>query len=138
MRFFLKITNLSVGILLIALLIISTGCVNKSTKIVLKGESKHWIGDFNTTITNETDEVGMYTLFYKNDNWQEVQNYKIDIDTGRVIIEETGLISKTIEVPVQRVKGAAVTKNEEQTITIHWSDKQGESYNETVTLETSN
>lgn len=138
MKNYLKITKLSVGILLIALLIISTACTNKSIVIVLKGESQHWIGELNTAITNETDEVGKYTLFYKNDDWQEVQKYEIDIDKGRIIIEETGLASKTIEVPVQRVKGGAVTRNEEQTITIHWSDKQGKSYNETIALETSN
>lgn len=108
---------------LLVFIMISTGCVDKNTKITLKGESIHWNGELNSSITDQ-DESGMYTLFYKDEDWDDVQVYKININDGKVILEETGLTTRTIEIPINRTK-SSVTSNEPQTVNIIWNDSRG-------------
>ncbi|MBX4148510.1 MULTISPECIES: hypothetical protein [Paenibacillus] len=119
--------------ILVVFIMISTGCVDKNTKITLKGESIHWKGELNSSITGQ-DESGMYTLFYKDEDWDDVQVYKIDINDGKVILEETGLTTRTIEIPMNRTK-SSVTSNEPQTVNIIWNDSRGNEYEENILLK---
>lgn len=118
---------------LLVFIMISTGCVDKNTKITLKGESIHWNGELNSSITDQ-DESGMYTLFYKDEDWDDVQVYKININDGKVILEETGLTTRTIEIPINRTK-SSVTSNEPQTVNIIWNDSRGNEYEENILLK---
>lgn len=120
-------------LILVVFIMISTGCVDKNTKITLKGESIHWNGELNSSITGQ-DESGMYTLFYKDEDWDDVQVYKIDINDGKVILEETGLTTRTIEIPINRTK-SSVTSNEPQTVNIIWNDSRGNEYEENILLK---
>ncbi|WP_339293887.1 hypothetical protein MKY82_16785 [Paenibacillus sp. FSL W7-1279] len=119
--------------ILVVFIMISTGCIDKNTKITLKGESIHWKGELNSSITGQ-DESGMYTLFYKDEDWDDVQVYKIDINDGKVILEETGLTTRTIEIPLNRTK-SSVTSNEPQTVNIIWNDSRGNEYEENILLK---
>lgn len=119
--------------ILMVFIMISTGCVDKNTKITLKGESIHWKGELNSSITGQ-DESGMYTLFYKDEDWDDVQLYKININDGKVILEETGLTTRTIEIPMNRTK-SSVTSNEPQTVNIIWNDSRGNEYEENILLK---
>lgn len=116
--------------ILMVFIMISTGCVDKNTKITLKRESIHWNGELNSSITGQ-DESGMYTLFYKDEDWDDVQLYKININDGKVILEETGLTTRTIEIPMNRTK-SSVTSNEPQTVNIIWNDSRGNEYEENI------
>lgn len=119
--------------ILVVFIMISTGCVDKNTKITLRGESIHWNGELNSSITGQ-DESGMYTLFYKDEDWDDVQLYKININDGKVILEETGLTTRTIEIPINRTK-SSVTSNEPQTVNIIWNDSRGNEYEENILLK---
>lgn len=119
--------------ILMVFIMISTGCVDKNTKITLKRESIHWNGELNSSITGQ-DESGMYTLFYKDEDWDDVQLYKININDGKVILEETGLTTRTIEIPMNRTK-SSVTSNEPQTVNIIWNDSRGNEYEENILLK---
>lgn len=119
--------------ILVVCIMISTGCVDKNTKITLKGESIHWKGELNSSITGQ-HESGMYTLIYKDEDWDDVQVYKIDINDGKVILEETGLTTRTIEIPINRTK-SSVTSNEPQTVNIIWNDSRGNEYEENILLK---
>lgn len=120
-------------LILVVFIMISTGCVDKNTKITLKGESIHWNGELNSSITGQ-EESGMYTLFYKDEDWDDVQLYKININDGKVILEETGLTTRTIEIPINRTK-SSVTSNEPQTVNIIWNDSRGNEYEENLLLK---
>lgn len=128
-----KVFKFAALFILVADIMISTGCVDKNTKITLKGESIHWKGELNSSITDQ-DESGMYTLFYKDEDWNNVEKYKIDIKDGSIKIEETGLTTRTIEIPINRVK-SSVTSNESQTVNIVWNDSRGNEYEENILLK---
>lgn len=128
-----NVFKLAAMFILVVFIMISTGCVDKNTKITLKGESIHWKGELNSSITGQ-DESGMYTLFYKDEDWDDVQVYKIDINNGKVILEETGLTTRTIEIPMNRTK-SSVTSNEPQTVNIIWNDSRGNEYEENILLK---
>ncbi|MBU5348242.1 hypothetical protein [Paenibacillus lautus] len=128
-----NVFKLAAMFILVVFIMISTGCVDKNTKITLKGESIHWKGELNSSITGQ-DESGMYTLFYKDEDWDDVQVYKIDINDGKVILEETGLTTRTIEIPMNRTK-SSVTSNEPQTVNIIWNDSRGNEYEENILLK---
>lgn len=128
-----NVFKLAAMFILVVFIMISTGCVDKNTKITLKGESIHWNGELNSSITGQ-DESGMYTLFYKDEDWDDVQLYKININDGKVILEETGLTTRTIEIPMNRTK-SSVTSNEPQTVNIIWNDSRGNEYEENILLK---
>lgn len=128
-----NVFKLAAMFILVVFIMISTGCVDKNTKITLKGESIHWNGELNSSITGQ-DESGMYTLFYKDEDWDDVQLYKININDGKVILEETGLTTRTIEIPMNRTK-SSVTSDEPQTVNIIWNDSRGNEFEENMLLK---
>ncbi|CAH1210602.1 hypothetical protein PAECIP111890_03550 [Paenibacillus sp. JJ-223] len=113
-----------------------TGCSKLQTRIILMGESEHWRGEFDTTVTSGREENGEYTILYTKDNWGDIRGYKIDINEGRnKRQEEGGLASNVIKFPITRTKGSQVSSNEDQTIVIEWKDLNGNNFEEKLTLK---
>ncbi|WP_248064912.1 hypothetical protein [Paenibacillus silvae] len=52
------------------------------TKINLTGESEHWTGQLDTTVTKGESEQGVYIISYNKDSWENIQNFKISINNG--------------------------------------------------------
>jgi hypothetical protein len=98
------------------------------------GESEHWRGELDTTVTNERTENGQYTIFYKKDNVEDIKEYKININEGRIIRKESDLTSKSINFPITRTKGSYVSSNEDQSIVIEWTDMNGNNLEEKLIL----
>jgi len=105
------------------------------TRINLMGESEHWRGELDTTVTNKRADNGEYTIFYKKDNLEDIKDYKININEGMIIRKEDGgLASNSIKFPITRTKGSMVSKNEDQTIVIEWTDMNGNNFEENFIL----
>ncbi|WP_433948886.1 hypothetical protein [Paenibacillus taichungensis] len=104
------------------------------TRINLMGESEHWRGELDTTVTNERAENGAYTIFYKKDNLEDIKEYKININEGMIIRKESDLTSKSLDFPLKRTKGSQVSRNEDQTIVIEWTDMNGNNFEENFIL----
>ncbi|MFE6075022.1 hypothetical protein ACFVQB_11155 [Paenibacillus sp. NPDC057886] len=124
----------SISILILIVAMSLTGCSKLQTRINLMGESEHWRGELDTTVTNERAENGQYTIFYKKDNLEDIKEYKININEGRIIRKESDLTSKSIEFPITRTKGSMVSRNEDQTIVIEWKDMSGNNFEEKLIL----
>lgn len=129
------VLRVSISILILIVALSLTGCSKLQTRINLMGESEHWRGELDTTVTNERTENGEYTIFYKKDNLEDIQNYKININEGRIIRKEDGgLASNSIKFPITGTKGSMVSKNEDQTIVIEWTDMNGNNFEENFIL----
>ncbi|RAW13170.1 hypothetical protein DC345_19920 [Paenibacillus taichungensis] len=87
-----------------------------------------------STVTNERAESGQYTIFYKKDNLEDIKGYKININEGRIIRKESGLTSKSINFPIIRTQGSSVSRNEDQTVIIEWTDMNGNNFEEKLIL----
>lgn len=124
--------SISIFILIVAMSL--TGCSKLQTRINLMGESEHWRGELDTTVTNERTENGQYTIFYKKDNVEDIKEYKININEGRIIRKESDLTSKSINFPITRTKGSYVSSNEDQSIVIEWTDMNGNNLEEKLIL----
>ncbi|QLG42509.1 hypothetical protein HW560_33245 [Paenibacillus sp. E222] len=125
----------SISILILIVGMSLTGCSKMQTRINLMGESDHWRGELDTTVTNERTENGEYTIFYKKDNLEDIQNYKININEGRITRKEDGgLASNSIKFPITRTRGSQVSRNEDQTIVIEWTDMNGNNFEENFIL----
>lgn len=111
-----------------------TGCSEASTRIIFKGESINWSGELDTTISSEGQEDGAYRINYKNNDWKEIQNYKMNINDGRIIREETGMSSGTLDFPIIRTTGSDVSRNEDQMVVIEWTDSNDNHFEEKILL----
>lgn len=116
----------------IAMILLTTGCSDKNTRIILQGESSHWKGEFDTSIHNNSNESGEYTFYYKDEDWKNVKEYHFNIN-DRIILKETGIANRTVNVPVTR-KNSLVSTEETQTIIIKWNHSNGEQFEETLLL----
>lgn len=110
-----------------------TGC-SEQTRMILMGESEHWRGELDTTVTSGREENGEYTILYKKENWEDIKGYKININEGRIINQGDGSPSNSIKIPITRTKGSQVSSNEEQTIVVEWTDINGNNLEEKLIL----
>ncbi|SEM76944.1 hypothetical protein [Paenibacillus sp. OK076] len=124
----------SISILILIVGMSLTGCSKMQTRINLMGESENWRGELDTTVTNEREENGAYTIFYKKDNLEDIKDYKISINEGSIIRKESDLTSKSINFPITRTRGSQVSRNEDQTIVIEWTDMNGNNFEEKFIL----
>ncbi|MGC5775943.1 hypothetical protein [Paenibacillus pabuli] len=124
----------SISILILIVAMSLTGCSKLHTRINLMGESENWRGELDTTVTNERAENGAYTISYKKDNLEDIKDYEININEGRIIRKESDLTSKSINFPITRTKGSMVSRNEDQTIVIEWTDKNDNNFEEKLIL----
>ncbi|WP_285077738.1 hypothetical protein [Paenibacillus sp. UMB7766-LJ446] len=111
-----------------------TGCSKLQTRINLMGESENWSAELDTTVTNERAENGAYTVFYKKDNLEDIKGYKININEGSIIRQESDLTSKSISFPIMRTQGSSVSRNEDQAVVIEWTDINGNNFEEKLIL----
>nr|WP_186323001.1 hypothetical protein [Paenibacillus xylanexedens] len=111
------------------------GCSTLQTKINLTGESEHWTGQLDTTVTKGESEQGVYIISYNKDSWENIQNFKISISNGQIIRQETGLASASIQFPIMRTEGSKVSDEEDHTVEIEWTDVDGEKYEESMLLQ---
>ncbi|WP_339849388.1 hypothetical protein MKY42_05480 [Paenibacillus sp. FSL W7-1088] len=124
----------SISILILIVGMSLTGCSKMQTRINLMGESENWRGELDTTVTNEREENGAYTIFDKKDNLEDIKDYKISINEGSIIRKESDLTSKSINFPITRTRGSQVSRNEDQTIVIEWTDMNGNNFEENFIL----
>lgn len=113
-------------ILMIALLVLLTGCT--SDGFVLKGESDSWKGDYRVTLESQR-ETSKLTLYYKHDNWKDVGRYTVNVNDGSIILKEEGLLNRTITIPINKMN-STVSKDSSIKIDISWDDNS-----ETLTLK---
>ncbi|WP_427181348.1 hypothetical protein [Paenibacillus sp. TC-CSREp1] len=99
------------------------------------GKSEHWSSQLDTTVTKGESEQGAYIISYKKDSWENVQNFKISINNGQIIRQETGLASASIQFPVMRTEGFKASDEEDQTVEIEWTGVNGEKYEESMLLQ---
>lgn len=130
-----KVLWASISIIILVVTMSLTGCLKVQTRIILMGESEHWRGEFDTTVTSGREENGEYTILYTKDNWGDIRGYKIDINEGRIINQGDGSPSNSIKFPITRTKGSQVSSNEDQTIVIEWKDLNGNNFEEKLTLK---
>lgn len=114
----MKIKTKYFTILIMALLILLSGCT--SDGFVLKGESDSWKGDYRVTLDDQR-ETSKFTLYYKNDDWKDIGKYTVNVNDGGIILEEEGLLNRTITIPVNRLN-STVTKESTIQINISWDN----------------
>jgi hypothetical protein len=117
-RWRVKIKNKYFKILMMALLVLLSGC--KSDGFVLKGDSDSWKGDYRVTLDNQR-ETSKFTLYYKKDDWRDVGKYTINVNDGSIILEEEGLLNRTITIPVTRMN-STMSKDSTINIEISWDN----------------
>ncbi|WP_426334174.1 hypothetical protein ACN9MH_05390 [Paenibacillus silvae] len=100
------------------------------------GESEHWTGQqLDTTVTKGESEQGAYIISYNKDSWDNVQSFKISINNGQIIRQETGLASASIQFSIMRTEGSKASDEEDQTVEIEWTDVEGGKYEESMLLD---
>ncbi|PWW44958.1 MULTISPECIES: hypothetical protein [Paenibacillus] len=129
-----NVLRLSISILILIVAMSLTGCSKLQTRISLMGESDHWRGELDTTVTSGRTENGAYTIFYKKDNLENIKDYKININEGRIIRKESDLTSKSIHFPITATRGSQVSRNEDQSVVIEWTDMKGNNFEEKFIL----
>ncbi|WP_434750058.1 hypothetical protein [Paenibacillus amylolyticus] len=124
-----------INIIIFVFAISLAGCSKLQTKINLKGESENWSGELDTTVTNGKEENGNYTILYKNGDWKDIKEYRININEGRLIEQGESLPSNFIKIPIMRTQGAQVSNNNVQSIDIEWTDINGNNLEEKMILK---
>jgi hypothetical protein len=105
------------------------------TKMNLSGESEHWSGELDNAVTKGAGENGQYIISYKEDNLEDVKWFKININDGKMIRQEDGLTSKSIQFPIISIEGSMVSTEDDQTVVIEWKDTNGKKYQEDIILK---
>lgn len=114
---------------------LALGCAGAAdTRILLNGESLHWKGQLDTNVFNNREESGQYTFYYKNEDWQDVEKYTININDKTRVLKEDRLPQRTVHVSISHREGV-VTTEESQSVIIQWRDRNGNPFEETILLE---
>ncbi|MGO4529466.1 hypothetical protein AB4Z30_10330 [Paenibacillus sp. 2TAF8] len=111
------------------------GCSDMQTKMNFSGESEHWSGELDTTVTKGAGENGEYIISYKRDNLEDVKWSKININDGKMIRQEDGLTSKSIQFPIISTEGSMASTEDDQIVVIEWKDTNGKKYQEDIILK---
>ncbi|GGK05630.1 hypothetical protein GCM10007063_30070 [Lentibacillus kapialis] len=115
-----------VPLLLLLSALFLSGCGVEDIKF--NGESNNWRGEYNAYIDNSTENGEYVFVFKKAQEDQVVEDLKIVINNGEVVLNESEHKGRTIKIP-SSCSGCAVTDTETSIqVTIEWGEGNEETF----------